>query len=339
MASEQKKQRDRQKTQTLLDGAIGGWVAAGLRGLTDGITDAGQEYWQQWLQMATALNNLSATNTLLVWAQCPDATRVATDDAWRRAGYQPRDGVKRIMIRCPVTRKAWRDTDLGRDAVRTRQGRGGRTHQVVTVNGQTRPARVHPQTGVVQVTVDGAPAGYRVGRRLDRSQVEPIPGQTPEGLPPRQLRGTHTGDALALLRTVAGDYGWQLSDAVTADLDGRKQGSALLLPDADENQQLRALVRLIVEDRAATTAQTRGQQRVIEDSVAYVTLHALGLDIGAFTFPNVVHWVGDDVTAGTQEEAVDATRQAVLATLGETMRISESLLSDVASRQQQTAAH
>jgi hypothetical protein len=47
----------------------------------------------------------SLGNTLLIAAQCPDATCVAGNAAWRTAGRQVRKGERGIVILAPLIRR------------------------------------------------------------------------------------------------------------------------------------------------------------------------------------------------------------------------------------------
>jgi DNA primase len=61
--------------------------------------------WQAWLRVAARFHAYSFSNTLLIHAQRPDATRVAGYRAWQSLGRQVQKGQRGIQILAPVTRR------------------------------------------------------------------------------------------------------------------------------------------------------------------------------------------------------------------------------------------
>src|ERR1700676_3773126 len=62
------------------------------------------ERWMSYLQTMRRFRTYSLNNTLLIWAQRPDATRVAGFRAWQALGRQVRKGSKGIAILAPIAR-------------------------------------------------------------------------------------------------------------------------------------------------------------------------------------------------------------------------------------------
>lgn len=64
-----------------------------------------------YLKFAGAFHDYSLNNTLLIYMQKPDATRVAGFHAWRKLGRFVKKGEKGIAILAPITVKANRDNN------------------------------------------------------------------------------------------------------------------------------------------------------------------------------------------------------------------------------------
>lgn len=78
-----------------------------LQTLTEGIARlASSDRWAEWLAVQSRFHRYSFGNTLLIFMQRPDATRVAGFRAWQGMGRQVAKGEKAIWILAPVTRKA-----------------------------------------------------------------------------------------------------------------------------------------------------------------------------------------------------------------------------------------
>lgn len=61
--------------------------------------------WQAWLKVAARFHRYSFNNTVLIWMQRPDATRVAGFTSWQHMGRQVLKGSKAIWILAPMTKK------------------------------------------------------------------------------------------------------------------------------------------------------------------------------------------------------------------------------------------
>jgi len=74
-----------------------------LATLADGVADlTSSTAWRAWLDVQRRFHRYSWGNTLLIAAQCPDATRVAGFHAWLRLGRHVRKGEHGIAILAPV---------------------------------------------------------------------------------------------------------------------------------------------------------------------------------------------------------------------------------------------
>ena len=59
--------------------------------------------WSAWLRFANSFHAYSFRNTVLIWAQLPEATMVAGYRAWQAKGRQVRRGETAIKVFGPVT--------------------------------------------------------------------------------------------------------------------------------------------------------------------------------------------------------------------------------------------
>lgn len=63
------------------------------------------EQWQAMLQVQAKFHRYSASNMLMIWSQCPDATQVAGYRQWQGLGRQVRKGERSIKIFAPMSKK------------------------------------------------------------------------------------------------------------------------------------------------------------------------------------------------------------------------------------------
>src|SRR5690242_12031020 len=72
------------------------------------------EQWQAWLQFASGFHRYSFNNLLLIMAQRPDATAVASYRTWQAKGRQVRKGETALRVLAPILRRTTVLDDLGR---------------------------------------------------------------------------------------------------------------------------------------------------------------------------------------------------------------------------------
>lgn len=76
--------------------------------------------WSAWLRFANSFHAYSFRNTVLIWAQNPEATMVAGYRAWQAKGRQVRRGETAIKVFGPVTTRSRSSTPTaGRCGTRT----------------------------------------------------------------------------------------------------------------------------------------------------------------------------------------------------------------------------
>lgn len=79
---------------------------AALEKLEQGILNIASEAdWRQYLDFHSKFYNYSASNTMLIYGQCPEASHVAGYKAWQKLGRQVRKGEKGIVILAPCKKK------------------------------------------------------------------------------------------------------------------------------------------------------------------------------------------------------------------------------------------
>lgn len=263
--------------------------------------------WRAWLDFAARMPTYSLNNQLLIVAQRPQASAVASYTAWKALGRQVRRGETGIRILAPTTRTV--PTDVS---------------EAVNV-----PLTVPSGKGDVREPSRRMLTGFRPVAVFDVSQTdgEPLPtpqrptllyGQAPEGL----------WDALAQQVT---DAGFTLSRVTDASELGGANGmtdfaarTVQVRQDVSDAQAVKTLahelahvllhdpltippvdspvdtpVHVPVEPTAARL--DREVKEVEAESVAYlVTAHA-GLDSSDYTFGYVAGWsAGSDAAALTK---------------------------------------
>ncbi|ABW31111.1 ArdC-like ssDNA-binding domain-containing protein [Acaryochloris marina] len=79
---------------------------AALEKLEQGILNIASEAdWRKYLDFHSKFYNYSASNTMLIYGQCPEASHVAGYKAWQKLGRQVRKGEKGLVILAPCKKK------------------------------------------------------------------------------------------------------------------------------------------------------------------------------------------------------------------------------------------
>ena len=121
--------------------------------------------WSAWLRFANSFHTYSFRNTVLIWAQRPEATMVAGYRAWQAKGRQVRRGETAIKVFGPVTTREPKLDVQGRPV---RDAHGKPVHEVRIVG--VKPVSVFD---VSQTDGDPLP---------EPPQAELLTGQAPPGL-------------------------------------------------------------------------------------------------------------------------------------------------------------
>lgn len=249
-----------------------------LRDSAQGLT--GSAEWRQVLRLAATFPAYSPNNVLLIASQRPDATRVASYQAWARLGRQVRAGEEGIAILAPVLRR----TDPPRsDGLKN------------------PPDALQPRPRTV--------AGFRVAHVFDISQTD---GPELPDVRPAVLRGNTPLRLWAGLLEQVADAGYRFGYADLAPANGRtdfERRTVLLragLPGAQQAKTLaHELAHVLLHAPGARPDGLAGDRAEVEaESVAYVVTAAHGLAADKYTVPYVADWARGD----TDALAVTATR-------------------------------
>jgi antirestriction protein ArdC len=280
-------------------------LAAAVAALTDSTG------WRSMLEVSARFRRYSLNNQLLLWAQGTQRgmtlSRVAAFGTWRKLGYRVRAGEKGLRIFGPVTRRL-------------------RADEVASWLAQGRDP----------FDPDGRPRlvvrGFTVEYVFDLSQVDPGPDAQP--LPDTRTWIAQRGDGPAglwpALVALTEAHGFTLDVRPARSEDGGAHGwtdyatrTVWVNRDCDEAERVRILahetaghIRCDHEHRADIS---RGQRETEADSVAYVVLAALGLDISSSTVEYLADWSrGDTDVLRAAAETVHRVAAAVLADLDQT---------------------
>jgi antirestriction protein ArdC len=246
------------------------------------------EQWRAMLEVSARFHNYSFNNQLLIYLQCPEATRVCGYRAWQRLGRQVRKGERGIKILAPCRKRV-------------------------------SPAEDKDKSEVERIEVL---AGFRVVHVFDISQTE---GDELAEVAPRRLTGEVSPHLVDALEQRVTDEGFTLRrEAIARSArNGYADFERRLVVLRDELSGAQAAKTLIHElahvllHRDSDLSE-RAVAEVEAESVAFVVSSALGLDTSDYSFPYVARWGGGDaeVVAATAERVIGAARD-LLTSIGE----------------------
>lgn len=261
--TEAERQRFAQQRQAELD-VMHDRLVVGVSNLVDG------EQWQAWLKVAAKFHNYSFNNTIMLFQQRPDATRVAGYKMWQSLGRQVNKGETGIRIFAPVTRRVDK-TDRNGNPVLDAQGRPVTSVQLVGV----KPTSVFD---ILQTS--GEPL-------VEQPRGERLTGQAPDGL----------WDALAGFAEARG------YTVVRGPLPGEVDGvtrfadkTITVRPDIDDSHAATTLIHelghvlLHTPDTEPGQPRCRGIGEVEAESVGYLVAAAHDLDSSADSFAYIAGW-------------------------------------------------
>ena len=255
--------------------------------------------WRAWLDFAAHMPAYSLNNQLLIVAQRPTASAVASYTAWKSLGRHVRRGETGIRILAPTTRRIARDAGPDAD--------DNATPEPEDVDVRERSRRVL--------------TGFRTVAVFDVAQTDgdplPVPqrpallqGQAPEGL----------WDALAHQVAAANFTLSRVADA--SDIGGANgvtdfgARTVQVRCDVSEAQAVKTLAHELghvmlhdPETDPTWSMPCREVKEVEAESVAYLVTAHSGLDSSDYTFGYVAGW-----SAGTSPEVITTVAGRVLAT-------------------------
>jgi hypothetical protein len=242
------------------------------------------EQWQDWLDYASKFHSYSLNNQLLVWMQCPDATRVAGMKKWNSMGRRVMAGQSAIWIQAPITKKFI--NPAGEEEVRL----VGFRPVVVWDAGQTTGERL-PEPPIVEYT-------HLTGTAPPRMHTD--------------LEAIMAGHGYTVVRRDLGD-GPGIPNGYT-EPESRLVVINSCYSDAHQAKTLAhelAHVELAHTTRTAEYHTRAGGQRptmeVEAESVSYIIGRHYGLSPGPASFPYIDGW------ASGNREQIRSTAERVVA--------------------------
>jgi antirestriction protein ArdC len=231
--------------------------------------------WRAMLEVAARFHTYSVNNQLLIYLQCPYATRVCGYRAWQRLGRQVRKGERGIQILAPCRRV-----------------------RAVEAEDTDEPEQVRVLTG------------FRVVYVFDISQTE---GEELPDVAPRRLTGDAPQYLIDALEKRVAAEGFMLRyEAITrsscngyADFAAREVVLKDGLSGAQTSKTLiHELAHVLLHQESAMSA--RAVAEVEAESVAFVVCRALGLDTSDYSFAYVARWGrgGSELIAATAQSVI-----------------------------------
>ncbi len=250
------------------------------------------ESWGAWLRFANSFHRYSFNNTVLIWAQKPEATMVAGYRAWQAKGRQVRRGETAIKVFGPITRREPK------------------------LDAQGRPIRDADGQPVQQVRI----IGVKPVSVFDVSQTDGDP--LPEPPQARLLTGQAPPGLWDALQAFIEAQGFTVSRGDCGDANGTTNYTTRevrVRADIDDAAAVKTLAHeaghaLLHAPEARQPFACRGVVEVEAESVAFMVTAAHGLDSSQYTFNYVAGWAHQATTPDgpSVEDIVKATGQRVI---------------------------
>ena len=220
------------------------------------------ENYTRLLNMLGQFHNYSVNNCILILMQCPEASRVASFQTWKKLGYPVRKGEKgiKVLVPIPYTYQAEEKTvdELGYPVM-----------EIVEAKGLT----------------------FKIGHVFDASQVD---GEMPTLA--HELEDDPEDLRKAVDRIVAENenisYDHNLKKGSANGYYRRDTKQIALRPDMSATQTIKTIIHekahSLLHDSAS--AYTREEAEVQAESVAYCVCSAYGLDTSDYSFGYIAGW-------------------------------------------------
>lgn len=239
-----------------------------------------------YLATLARFHSYSYGNVLLIWAQRPDATRVAGYRTWKGLGRQVRKGEKGIKILVPYTYRVNGDDDLeaelpAEDQVIVRGFGVGNVFDISQTDGQPLPEP--PKVELI----DGA---SDVGMRLYVDLVDSLDLQ---GIPVNREHLSRANGSFdpRTRRITIGDH-----------IDG--------------DQATKTLTHEAAHAVAGHTLGMNSQDvETVAESAAFVVLSHYGIDTSGYTFPYVASWARDREVFKRNLAAIQQTSHTIITSI------------------------
>lgn len=280
------------------------------------------DQWRAWLDFAHRLHPYSFRNLILIWAQRPTATAVASFTTWQSLNRRVCRGEKAIRVMAPITKRV---------AVTDKDGK-----PVVGPDGKPE--------------VRSKITGYRPAPVFDIGQTDG-PG-LPEVPQPQRLAGTSPAGLLEDLVAEVSERGYRLMRGPVHALDGANgvtkvtEREVWVRDDVDDAQAAKTLVHelahvvLHADPQAGADVPCAGIREVEAESIAHIVLAAHGIDTGMYSFPYVASWAYPlaavehvpmaDIVARTGDRVMRAAASIIEATVHDADQSTRALTARVA---------
>ena len=271
---------------------------------------ATSEGWVAMLAVAARFRRYSINNQILLWAQGEERgvtlTRVASFGTWKSLGYMIKKGSKGFGVFAPVRSR------LRAEEIAEWQGTGRDPF-----DGEGRPKMVV--------------RGFTVEYVFDRAQVELVPGREAPAEEREWIsqEGNGPEGLWSALVTMTEGCGFALELRPALPEDGGAHGwtnyatrVVWVNSECDEAERIRILAHETAGHIRCDHGHrkvSRSQGEIEADSVAYIVLAALGLDISSSTVDYVAGWAPTDPEERAEaiKEAAATIRATALAVLHE----------------------
>jgi len=215
--------------------------------------------YRAYLDTCAKFHRYSIHNTMLIWVQRPDATRVAGFHTWRNAGRYVRKGEKGIQILAPHTARK-RDDDEDDEPETVTYFHPVHVFDVSQTEGDPLPTIADDLAGVDDA---GLFAKLDAIARAEGLTIDRTPGRG------NGANGFYSGDRKLI---------W-------------------VKPEASPTMAAKTLTHELAHHFAEHTrnGQCQGEQETIAESAAYIVLGHFGIDAGAYSFDYLAAWSDDKV--------------------------------------------
>jgi len=255
-----------------------------LERLHAGVADlATDRDWRRYLDVAGRFHRYSWWNTVAIFCQRPDASRVAGYRVWQRLGRQVRQGERGIRILAPCTYRRLVADDASGDDTEITQLRGFKVVSVFDI-----------------AQTDGEPLP-------EAPQVASLDGPAPETLH-HQLAALIRAEGF---RFVLGTLPGRNASAMgVTDFGSRTVTVRNTLAGAQRAKTTAHELAHVLLHAPGQPAIGKARREIEAESVAYVVLAAMSVDAGTYSFGYVTAWAGGDtaVVQATGERVLECAR-------------------------------
>ena len=218
--------------------------------------------FRQWLRARALFHSYSLNNTLLIVAQCPEATRIASAKVWRELGRHIVKGSRSLKVFAPVE---WH--------IECKQGDAGAKYNDKRKRWErkVRAFKLVPVFDVSQTDGDALP----------HLEVADVDGDT-------------HGRLIDPLMNLAESLGYTVKIQDTGDAGGWCDATAKVIAVSDK-MEFNGMVRVLVHEIAhalgvSYTKYGRGPAEVIVEAATYIVLAGQGFDLDPASVPYIAGW-------------------------------------------------